>query len=145
MGAQHVNDGSLEVVQQKTGTRLLIPIHECLKREIEFVENAHPFLQTSQGRPFRSMLLYAFQVMARGSRLPDGLSPHGLRKTAARRLAGRLHSTRDCSHYRHASLAEVQRYTRAVIRETSPRSRRSHQKCPNLGGKVSNLQIKSLL
>lgn len=116
MGARHIVEDTLEVVQQKTGTRLFIPIHECLRREIEFAGTSHPFLQTSQGKPFTANGFYMrFKSWRAAAGLPDGLSPHGLRKAAARRLAEAGCTAHEIAAITgHASLAEVQRYTRAA-------------------------------
>ncbi|WP_218064122.1 site-specific integrase [Nguyenibacter vanlangensis] len=119
MGWDDVEDGLLRVHQIKTGAALLIPIHEMLLREIERCDPAAPrFLMTREGRskPYSPNGFYNhFVEWVEAAGLPAGLSPHGLRKAAARRLA-----ESGCTPHQiaaitgHKTLSEVERYTRAV-------------------------------
>ncbi|WP_354595950.1 tyrosine-type recombinase/integrase [Rhodovulum tesquicola] len=77
------------------------------------------FLVTAQGRPFSPAgFTNWFRDMVREAGLPDGLSPHGLRKATCRRLA-----EAGCTPHQimaisgHKSLAEVTRYTVAAGRK----------------------------
>ena len=115
MGPQHVRDGSVEVVQGKTGTRLAIPVHAALHAAIAAHEGGHlAFLVTQAGEPFTPTGFYNWFVdCADKAGLGEGLSPHGLRKAAARRLA-----EAGCTSHQiaaitgHRTLAEVERYTK---------------------------------
>lgn len=118
MGPQHVRDSMIEVVQQKTGTRLSIPVHPALAEAIAAHGKNHlAFLVTERGEPFASSTAFYnwFTWAAQQAGIAKGLSPHGLRKAAARRLA-----EADCTPHQimsitgHRSLAEVERYTREV-------------------------------
>lgn len=115
MGPQHVRDGSVEVVQRKTGTRLSIPLHQQLRAAIAEHEGGHlAFLVTQAGVPFTPTGFYNwFTDCAVKAGLRTGLAPHGLRKAAARRLA-----EAGCTPHQiaaitgHQTLAEVERYTK---------------------------------
>lgn len=118
MGPQHVRDGCVEVVQGKTGTRLAIPIHANLRAAISAHAGGHlAFLVTQAGEPFASGTAFYnwFSDCAEKAGLAPGLSPHGLRKAAARRLA-----EAGCTPHQiaaitgHQTLAEVERYTKAA-------------------------------
>lgn len=117
MGWKHVRGDLIEVTQQKTGAVLLIPIHPLLQVEIEAAnDGAETFLQRQDGEAFTPNGFYMrFKAWRAESGLPDGLSPHGLRKAAARRLAEAGCSAHEIASITgHASIAEVQRYTRAA-------------------------------
>ena len=107
MGWDDVQDGMLLVRQVKTGSRLLIPIHEMLLREIEQQPaTAALFLLTREGLPkgFTPNGFYMrFVAWFSDAGLGAGLSPHGLRKAAARRspLGGiGLHAASDSVDHR---------------------------------------------
>lgn len=117
MGRQHVRGGGIDVRQVKTGVELFIPLHpelaEILARE---GRDRLTFLVTERGVPFTPNGFYMrFREWVRAAGLPDGRSPHGLRKAAARRMA-----EAGCTAHQiaaitgHKTLAEVQRYTRAA-------------------------------
>jgi integrase len=116
MGPQHIENGRIKVRQAKTGKRLAIPVHPALREAID----AHPsdhltFLAVRGGRPFASGAAFYqwFKPACAAAGLPDNLSPHGLRKAAARRLA-----EAGCTPHEimavtgHVTLAEAERYTR---------------------------------
>lgn len=121
MGPEHLRGDAIFVRQQKTGAELLIPIHPRLREVLDHVEGKPPtFLITQAGQPFASTTAFYnwFVDVTRAAGLAKGLSPHGLRKAAARRLA-----EAGCSAHQiaaitgHKTLAEVERYTRAVDQE----------------------------
>jgi integrase len=117
MGRQHIRDGRIRVVQQKTGAELWIPLHRALKVEIEAAPKAHLNLLTTQyGEPFSPAgFTNWFRDRARAAGLDDGCTPHGLRKTAAVRL-----SEAGCTPHEimavtgHRNLSEVTLYTAAA-------------------------------
>lgn len=124
MGWKHVRGDLIEVTQQKTGAVLLIPIHPLLQVEIEAAnDGAETFLQRQDGEAFTPNGFYMrFKAWRAESGLPDGLSPHGLRKAAARRLAEAGCTAHEIASITgHATLAEVQRYTRAADQEKMAR------------------------
>jgi integrase len=116
LGRQHIRDGFLHVRQQKTGIELAIPIHPTLDAIIADTPADHLTLLTTQtGKPFTAA---GFGNWFRDRCNEAGLahcSAHGLRKAAARRLAEAgctLHEIAAITG--HASLSEVQRYTKAA-------------------------------
>lgn len=120
MGRQHVRNGVLSITQQKTGQDVHIPLHPDLKTGLDSLPLDNlSFLVTAQGRPFTPPgFTNWFRDMVREAGLPDGLSPHGLRKATCRRLA-----EAGCTPHQimaisgHRSLAEVTRYTVAAGRK----------------------------
>jgi len=114
MGRQHMRNGVLSIVQQKTGQDVHVPLHPELKAAIDSLPFDNlTFLVTAQGKPFSPAgCTNWFREVAREAGLPDGLSPHGLRKATCRRLA-----EAGCTPHEimaisgHRSLAEVTRYT----------------------------------
>jgi integrase len=117
MGRQHLRHGLLHVRQIKTGAELEIPLHPELQRVLADCPPEHlTFLVTDAGAAYSVNGFYnSFSDWRAAARLPAGLSPHGLRKAAARRLAEAgctSHEIRSITG--HASLAEVERYTRAA-------------------------------
>ncbi|WP_215750693.1 MULTISPECIES: tyrosine recombinase XerC [unclassified Gluconobacter] len=119
MGHAQVRGDIIEVTQQKTGTSLMIPIHPNLMTELVKGPSEGTFLQRQNGEAFTANGFYMrFKAWRDEAGLPDGLSPHGLRKAAARRLAEAGCTTHQIASITgHASLSEVQRYTRAVDQE----------------------------
>ncbi len=120
MGRQHVRAGILSITQQKTGQAVHIPLHRDLKAALDGLPLDNlAFLVTAQGRPFTPAgFTNWFRDMVREAKLPDGLSPHGLRKATCRRLAEAgctAHEIMAISG--HRSLAEVTRYTVAASRK----------------------------
>lgn len=114
MGFGSIVGGYINVKQIKTGKQLEIPIHPALLESIASWDSDAPtFLHTTQGRKSTSNGFYnQFVKWCESAGLPTGLSPHGLRKAAGRRLA-----EAGCTPHQiaailgHSTLAEVQRYT----------------------------------
>ena len=117
MGRQHVLGTALAFTQQKTGTRLEVPISAELVAELEHVPAGQlAFVLTEQGRGFSASGFSSwFSERARMAGLPKGCTAHGLRKSAARRLAeAGCTAHQIASITGHRTLKEVERYTRAV-------------------------------
>jgi integrase len=120
MGRQHVRGGAIHVRQQKTNSRLAIPVHSELQRALD----ASPadnmtFLVAKGGKPFSPAgFTNWFRDCVKEAGLPDNCSPHGLRKAASRRLA-----EAGCSPHQimavtgHKGLKEVVIYTAAANQE----------------------------
>jgi len=127
MGRQHIRDGVLTIVQQKTGQVVDIPLHHDLKELVDSLPLDNlSFITGERGKPmtpesftnwFRDMVQAV--VGPDGKRLlPDGLSPHGLRKATCRRLAEAGCSPHEImSISGHKTLSEVTRYTQAASRK----------------------------
>lgn len=119
MGRQYVQDGRISVAQIKTDARLRIRLHPELKAEIDLLPATNlTFLLTEYGRPFTAPgFTKWFVAQARAAGL-EGRSPHGLRKAAGRRLAEAGCSAKQIAAVLgHASLSEVERYTRDADQE----------------------------
>lgn len=121
MGRQHVRNGVLSIVQQKTGQDVHIPLHPELKATLDRLPLDNlAFLVTAQGKPFTPAgFTNWFRAMVKEAKLPDSLSPHGLRKATCRRLAEAGCTANEIMAISgHKSLAEVTRYTVAASRKT---------------------------
>lgn len=113
MGRQHVVGGRISVVQQKTGTRLAIPLHAKLQVELAAVPKGQlTFLQTQYGEPFKPAgFTNWFRDVTTAAGL-SGCTAHGLRKTASVRLAEAGCTGKEIMAITgHANLAEVTLYT----------------------------------
>lgn len=129
MGHQHLGRDSkgsptIRVRQNKTTTRLVIPMHPKLLAEIQASGTANnlTFILTQWGKPYSAAGFGNwFREKCDEAGLPE-LSAHGLRKAAARRLA-----EAGCTPHQiqaitgHKSLAEVVRYTIAANQERMAR------------------------
>lgn len=116
MGRQHVTGDAIRVVQQKTGARLLIPMHAKLREAIDATPKDNlTFLITEYGKPFSAAGFgNVFREWCDDAGL-KGLSAHGLRKAAARRLAeAGCSASQIASVTGHKTLGEVTRYTAAA-------------------------------
>jgi integrase len=118
MGEQHIIDEVLDWVRMKTedqtGFELAIPIHPELRRIIDATPSGHlTFLVTEYGRPFTAAGFGNwFRDRCNEASLPQ-CSFHGLRKAASSRLADAGCDVMEIAAITgHASLKEVERYTR---------------------------------
>lgn len=114
MGPQNIRNGRIHVRQQKTGKVLALPVHPDLRAELEHAPREHlAFLVTEAGAAFASGNAFYnwFMDCVEKAGIAPGLSPHGLRKATARRLA-----EAGCTPHQiaavtgHQTLAEVARY-----------------------------------
>jgi len=116
MGRQHVTGGTLHVRQRKTGATLAIPVTAELQIILDATPSEHlTFLTSSYGRPFTPTGFSTwFRKRCDEAKLPR-CSAHGLRKAACRRLAEAGCSANEIAAISgHASLREVERYTKAA-------------------------------
>jgi integrase len=115
MSWRDIEGGLIRVVQQKTGTKLWIPLHKNLRTVLEKAPKDHiSILTTEYGKPF-SVAGFGNWMADRidQAKLPERCVPHGLRKAAARRLAEAGCSANEIASITgHKTLAEVERYTR---------------------------------
>lgn len=123
-----VEDGGLHVTQQKTGAVLWVPIHPELAAamaEWKKTASAVTILTKEDGRPWKSRESFRSAFYRERTRHPElnGLVFHGLRKSAAARLA-----EAGCTEHEimsitgHKTLSEVQRYTRQARQKTMAQS-----------------------
>ncbi len=135
--------GSIRVAQQKTATKLTIPVHESLAGLLAKAKRHHPtILATQFKKPFSvkgfgNMMSNAIDEAG----LPSRCKPHGLRKAAARRLAEAGCSASEImSITGHKTLAEVERYTRAAEQERLAR-RAIKRQSENKSGKLGSEEV----
>ncbi|WP_291048363.1 tyrosine-type recombinase/integrase [Hyphomonas sp.] len=119
MGRQHLKGGAISITQQKTGQPVAVPVLPELQAEIDRIDLGQAmFILTDRGAPYGvKSLSQWFVARTKACGLPDGLSPHGLRKACARRLAEAGCSPHEIAAITgHRSLSEVARYSRAADR-----------------------------
>ena len=106
--------GRIKVIQQKTGTKIEVPLHRDLLAVLEKARHNHvTIINTEFGKPFTVDGFSSFMRDAiRAAGLPLDCQPHGLRKAAGRRLAEAGCTTKQImAVLGHKSLAEAERYT----------------------------------
>ena len=135
MGWQHIHGGLISVRQNKTGTVLQVPIHSELQTVLDATPSDHlTFLVTSFGKPFTAPGFgNLFRDWCNEAKLPRGLSAHGLRKAACRRLAEAGCSANQIMAISgHRSLGEAEKYVRAAdqVRLANPLWRPSAKHFP---------------
>jgi integrase len=112
----HIERGRIRVTQVKTGATLRIPIHPELQRVLDAAPRDHVAILGAPMHP-NSYCIW-FRRVADAAGLPMRCASHGLRKAAARRLAEAGCTVLEIASVTgHASLAEVQRYTREADRD----------------------------
>jgi integrase len=117
MGRQHIAGDALTVRQQKTGVRLMIPVHPKLAAILAATASGNmTFLVTEYGCPFTSAGFGNwFRDRCNEGGLPNQCRFHGLRLAACTRLADAGCSSRVIAAISgHTTLREVERYTRAA-------------------------------
>lgn len=114
MSRADVKDGRIRVVQQKTGQKLLIPLHPELKKELALHTGELMFILTEYGKPFSTKGFQQwFSKIVRRVGI-ENRSGHGLRKVAAQNLADAGCSAHEIMAITgHKTLSEVTRYTQA--------------------------------
>jgi integrase len=117
MGPQHVRDGGINVVQQKTGARVWISLHPELRAIMDATPLGHlVFLVSNRNEAYASAQSFGnkFREWTKEAGL-TGCQFHGLRKACARRLAeAGCTAVEIMSITGHSSLKEVERYVRAA-------------------------------
>jgi len=128
LGRQHIHDETLIIDQGKTEggeeAHLEIPLHPKLREVIDATPmvGVKTFLVTHFGKPYTAPGFGNwFRELCNQAGCPD-VSAHGLRKATARRLAEiGCSANQIASITGHASLSEVQRYTKAADRKRMAR------------------------
>jgi integrase len=126
-GPDNVEDGTITFEQHKKDgdqeAPVTVPLLRLAAMPSSNVVRLSPittFLTTNFGQPFKTAASFGnwFRHCCNEAGLPKGLSAHGLRKATARRLADRGCSAHQIAAVTgHATLAEVQRYTKAADRK----------------------------
>jgi len=135
LGRGHVRNGALHLTQQKTDRALTIPITAALAEAINAMpgNDALVYLRNERGQAFTARGFSKWFVKQCERAALNGLSAHGLRKAACRRLAEAGCSANEIAAISgHASLREVERYTRAadqarMARNAVARTEQQHQ------------------
>lgn len=115
----NIQGGVLTLVQSKTGQEVVIPVVRDLAEALRNCPTGdEAFLMTGKGKPFTSAGFGNwFRDMVVEAGLPSGLSAHGLRKAACRRLAEAGCTPNEIGAISgHKTLTEVSRYTAAASR-----------------------------
>jgi integrase len=113
------NGENIQLVQNKTGTKLTIPAHTDLKKALDVQDRVSPIILTTEtGKPFTdSNFRHHFGKAIKATGL-SGVVFHGLRYTAAKRLAEVGCTTREIAAITgHKSLAMIEKYTQDVDQE----------------------------
>jgi len=130
IGPQHIREGVLHIKQQKTGVTLAIPVHPELRAIIDATPSGHlTFLISPRtGKAYEgNTISHQFRLWCDAAGLPQ-CSAHGLRKAACRRLAEAGCSANEIAAISgHATLGEVQRYTKAADQARMARSAMARQ------------------
>ena len=112
-----IDSGAIQITQQKTGSRMWIPVHSNLRRILEKTAKNHVTILTTSFQKSFSAAGFGIWMAEKinASKLPDRCVTHGIRKAAARRLAEAGCSANEIASITgHKSLVEVERYTRAA-------------------------------
>jgi integrase len=137
LGPQHIRGGVLSVRQQKTGKALAIPVSPALAAALNASPSKHlTFLTTEDGKPFEPMAFTKWFRRCCDAAGLSGCSAHGLRKAACRRLAKAGCSANEIAAMSgHASLREVERYTRAADQARMARNAMARTRTATSSGK----------
>lgn len=121
MTASQIRSGYISLRQSKTDEALLIPIHPALATSLAALQSQHLVLVTTKyGKPRSEKGFSNWISDAARAAGVAGCSAHGLRKSAARRLAEAGCTVHEIMAITgHKSLKEVERYTRAVEQRAS--------------------------
>jgi len=147
MGRQHIKNGFITIVQAKTKVEVSIPILPQLQAVLDKVQSkriAPAFIVTAYGKTRTNAgFTNWFRDLRIKAGLPEGLSPHGLRKAFCRIAAeGGLSPHHITAISGHKTLTEVTRYTRAADRKRlaieGMRMIEKRTGCGNPPDKVSN-------
>jgi integrase len=121
MRRQDIAEGCVNIVQEKTGVALSIPIHPKLHEALKAGPTKGMHLIGDQhGRAIsRQGLTDLMKRAAKAAGLGPECVPHGLRKAVLRRIAERGGSAKEIAAVSgHKSLGQVERYTAAADQRT---------------------------
>jgi integrase len=137
LGPQHMRGSVLSFRQQKTGKPLAIPVSPALAAALDATPSQHlTFLVTDDGKPFEAAAFTKWFRRCCDAVGLSGYSAHGLRKAACRRLAEAGCSANEIAAISgHASLREVERYTRAADQARMARNAMARTRKATSGGK----------
>jgi integrase len=145
MGPQHLRPGpdgpELYVEQEKTGTKLLLPIRPELQTVLDGTACQHlTYITTKTGKPYSGNdFSEAFRTWCDAAGLPGQCTAHGLRHAA-----GRLMAERGCTPHQiaavlgHKSLRMAEHYSKAAEQAKLARAAARRMR-PNYEPEVANL------
>jgi integrase len=136
MNRADISDGSIHVIQQKTGAEVWIPIHPELARAMKaYPAKGLTLIGAASGRPLtRFALSKLMQKAIKEAGLPPRCVPHGLRKAHLRLVADGGGTTKELqSTGGHKTLRELERYTEAADKKRLARSAISKMQVPKTG------------
>jgi integrase len=110
-----VSGNTIRVLQQKTKGKLIIPLHDELRKALAAASRKHvTIINTEFGPPYTvDGFSQWLRDSIRAAGLPLDAQPHGLRKAAGRRLAEAGCTAKEImAVLGHKTLAEAERYTR---------------------------------
>ena len=108
---------TVKLVQEKTGTEMVIPVHPIWRAAINAgPSNGVRLIGDERGRPIkRPALTLLIRRAAEAAGLPSECTAHGLGKALSRRLAEDGRSSKQIAAMTgHKSLREIERYTDAA-------------------------------
>ena len=121
---RHIEDGLISVAQQKTGERLLIPIHADLAVVLDAIpRRGTNIVHREDGRAYTGSGFAAIFQREKKRLGLGGLQFHGLRHTAAARLAEAGATDREImAILGHRTATMVTRYTRGAAQKRLARA-----------------------
>lgn len=149
MNRADISEGMIYVEQEKTGTKLWIPIMPELSRALQAYDaKGLTLIGDPSGRPLtRAALSNLLSVAIDKAELPPRCVPHGLRKARMRLMAEAGASANQIAAVSgHKTLREVERYTRAADQKQLARDGMNKGRtddCLNELGGVTNFPEKS--
>ena len=108
----HFADGRIDVVQEKTGTRISIPPHPALAEILAGTPKAAMTILALEGRPIDRQALRA-RLQRWAANLGHDIVPHGLRKNAVNALLESGCSAAETAAITGQSLQLVEHYAKA--------------------------------
>ncbi len=124
MSWHDIDRGVIHVVQGKTGAKLAIPMHSDLRGAVESQERVSPMILTTEtGKPYRGSNFRYHWVKAMKAAGLEGMTFHGLRYTAATKLAEAGCSLKEIAAITgHRSLAMLEKYSRGADQQKLARA-----------------------
>jgi len=110
----HLVDGGISAIQEKTGKRLWISLHSKLRERLENTPKSSVIiLTTPAGQPFKKRNFSEhFKEACRAAGLPEDCVFHGLRTSACVRLAEAGCSNKEIEAITGQSLKMIEHYTK---------------------------------
>jgi integrase len=115
MAPEHIEDGGINVTQQKTGKELWVPLHADLRDELDW--NGSPFVKTPKGESytpdrFRAAWTRLMNNTPAGRIRKEGFTFHGLRASSVEKLREAGCDDREIESITGMSPAMITRYSR---------------------------------